>query len=105
MRRLIAAEVAKLFTTKLWLWLLLASMALTALYVSLSIAFGDSPDNPTPLLSSPQGQPRCSRSPPADQAHCSPCWQPSVASTGLTVEFAVPWVALSYCPVRHSSLL
>jgi hypothetical protein len=56
MRRLIAAEFLKLFTTRLWLWLLLASIALTALYVSLSIAFGDNPDNPTPLLSSPQGQ-------------------------------------------------
>jgi hypothetical protein len=31
-------------------------VALTALYVSLSIAFGDDPDNPTPLLSSPAGQ-------------------------------------------------
>jgi ABC-2 type transport system permease protein len=56
MRRLIAAEFHKLFTTRLWLWLLLGSVALTALYASLAIAFGDSPDNPTPPLASPGGQ-------------------------------------------------
>jgi ABC-2 type transport system permease protein len=56
LRRLIAGEVGKLFTTRLWLWLLLASVALTSLYATLSIAFGDDPDNPTPPLSSPGGQ-------------------------------------------------
>jgi ABC-2 type transport system permease protein len=56
MGRLIAAELRKLFTTRLWLWLLLGSVALTALYASLAIAFGDSPDNPTPPLASPAGQ-------------------------------------------------
>ena len=53
MRRLITAEFHKLFTTRLWLWLLLGSVALTALYASLAIAFGDTPDNPTPPLASP----------------------------------------------------
>ncbi|HEV3496800.1 MAG TPA: ABC transporter permease [Actinomycetes bacterium] len=56
MRRLIAAEFHKLATTRLWLWLLLGSVALTALYASLAIAFGDTPDNPTPPLASPAGQ-------------------------------------------------
>lgn len=57
MRRLIAAEFGKLFSTRLWLWLLLASMALTALYASLAIAFGDNnPGNPTPPLTSVEGQ-------------------------------------------------
>lgn len=57
MRLLIAAEFTKLRTTRLWLWLLLASMALTALYASLAIAFGDNnPANPTPPLTSVQGQ-------------------------------------------------
>jgi ABC-2 type transport system permease protein len=56
MRRLITAEFHKLFTTRLWLWLLLGSVALTALYASLAIAFGDTPDNPTPPLASPGGQ-------------------------------------------------
>jgi ABC-2 type transport system permease protein len=56
MVRLVAGELRKLFTTALWLWLLLGSVALTALYASLAIAFGDDPDNPTPPLSSPEGQ-------------------------------------------------
>jgi ABC-2 type transport system permease protein len=55
-RRLVAAELAKLATTRLWLWLLLASMALTALYVSLSIAFADAPDTTTLPPSTPAGQ-------------------------------------------------
>ena len=33
MTRLIQAEFAKLFTTKLWLWLLLCSLGLTALFL------------------------------------------------------------------------
>jgi ABC-2 type transport system permease protein len=56
MRRLITVEFHKLATTRLWLWLLGGSVALTALYASLAIAFGDSPDNPTPPLASPGGQ-------------------------------------------------
>ena len=56
MRRLIAAEFQKLFSTRLWLWLLLGAMALTALYAMLAIAFGDSPGNPSPPLSSDGGQ-------------------------------------------------
>jgi len=56
MRRLIAAEFRKLFSTRLWLWLLLGAMALTALYATLAIAFGDNPNNPTPPLSSVEGQ-------------------------------------------------
>jgi ABC-2 type transport system permease protein len=56
MGRLITAEFHKLATTRLWLWLLLSSVALTALYASLAIAFGDTPDNPTPPLASPGGQ-------------------------------------------------
>jgi ABC-2 type transport system permease protein len=56
MDRLITAEFHKLATTRLWLWLLGGSVALTALYASLAIAFGDSADNPTPPLASPAGQ-------------------------------------------------
>jgi len=54
--RLVAGEARKLFSTWLWVWLLLGSVGLTALYASLAIAFGDSPDNPTPPLSSAAGQ-------------------------------------------------
>lgn len=56
MRRLVAAELGKLLTTRLWLWLLLGSLALTALYAALAIAFAGDPDNPTPPLSTAPGQ-------------------------------------------------
>ncbi|MPZ88626.1 MAG: ABC transporter permease [Nitriliruptorales bacterium] len=56
MRRLVAGEFRKLFSTRLWLWLLLGSMALTALYASLNIAFADDPGNIAPPLSTPAGQ-------------------------------------------------
>ena len=56
MPRLIAGELHKLATTRLWLWLLLASMALTALYAILLIAFADDPSTFTAPLDSPPGQ-------------------------------------------------
>ncbi|PZG02713.1 ABC transporter permease [Micromonospora deserti] len=56
MRRLIAGEIHKLLATRLWLWLLLAAMAITALYASLQIAFSDDPDTWTPPLTTPDGQ-------------------------------------------------
>ena len=56
MHRLIAAEFRKLFTTRLWLWLLLGAMALTALYASLLIGFSDDPDTLTAPLTTPAGQ-------------------------------------------------
>jgi ABC-2 type transport system permease protein len=56
MTRLVAAEFQKLLTTRLWLWLLLGSMAITALYASMNIAFSDDPDTWTLPLSTPQGQ-------------------------------------------------
>ncbi len=56
MRRLVAGEFHKLFTTWLWLWLLAASIALTVLYAGLAIAFSADPDNVAPPLSSAAGQ-------------------------------------------------
>jgi ABC-2 type transport system permease protein len=56
MPRLLAGEFRKLFTTRLWLWLLLASAAITALYAVLDIAFADTPGTWTPPLSTPQGE-------------------------------------------------
>ncbi|HET9141887.1 ABC transporter permease subunit [Actinophytocola sp.] len=56
MTRLVQAEFGKLFSTKLWLWLLLGAFGLTALAVSLTIGFNGQPNNPTPLLSTPEGQ-------------------------------------------------
>lgn len=56
MRRLIAGEFRKLATTRLWLWFLLASMALTSLYASLLIEFADDPDTWTAPLNTAAGQ-------------------------------------------------
>jgi ABC-2 type transport system permease protein len=56
MRRLVAAEFRKLLSTRLWLWLLLASAALTALFATLAIAFDADDDNATPPLWTPEGQ-------------------------------------------------
>jgi hypothetical protein len=56
MTRLVVGEFHKLVTTRLWLWLLLASMALTALYASLLIAFSDDPGTVTYPLSTAAGQ-------------------------------------------------
>jgi ABC-2 type transport system permease protein len=56
MTRLIAGEFRKLCSTRLWLWLLLGAMGLTALYASLLIGFSQDPDTMTAPLSSPEGQ-------------------------------------------------
>lgn len=53
---LIRGEVAKLLSTRLWLWLLLATMALTALFACLNIAFNDDPETLAPPLATAAGQ-------------------------------------------------
>ena len=56
MGRLVHGEFAKLWSTRLWLWLLLATMGLTALFASLNIAFNDDPDTLAPPLATAAGQ-------------------------------------------------
>ncbi|HEU5469764.1 MAG TPA: ABC transporter permease subunit [Actinophytocola sp.] len=56
MTRLVQAEFGKLFSTKLWLWLLLGALGFTALFVSLTIGFEGQEGNPVPPLSTPEGQ-------------------------------------------------
>lgn len=56
MTRLLKAEFIKLFTTKLWLWLLLGAIGMTALIVSLTIGLSGSAGNPNPPLGSEGGQ-------------------------------------------------
>lgn len=56
MPRLLFAEYRKLTSTRLWLWMLLAAAAITALYVSLQIAFADDPDTWTFPLTTVAGQ-------------------------------------------------
>jgi hypothetical protein len=92
-RRLIAAEFAKLATTRLWLWLLAGSIALTALYVSLTIAFSDSrtpkpcrrPPRPVSAWRSPW--------PRAGRARWSPCSAPSVSPASTATAPPPPLLA------------
>ncbi|TCC30730.1 ABC transporter permease [Kribbella speibonae] len=56
MTRLLKAEFTKLFTTRLWLWLLLGATGMVALVVGLTIGLADSPGNPSPPLTTPEGQ-------------------------------------------------
>lgn len=56
MIRLVQAEFTKLFSTKLWLWLLLGSFAMAALFVSLTIGFDGQENNPAPRLTTAEGQ-------------------------------------------------
>jgi ABC-2 type transport system permease protein len=56
MTRLLAAEFRKLVTTRLWLWLLLASMAWTAGYSALAITLGQRPGGLMPPLAGAAGQ-------------------------------------------------
>lgn len=56
MIRPVRGEFAKLLATRLWLWLLLATIALTALFASLNIAFNDDPDTLAPPLATAAGQ-------------------------------------------------
>lgn len=57
MRRVLDAELRKLTTIRVWAWLLIGAVAITALYVSLQIAFADDPNNTWTLpLHSIQGQ-------------------------------------------------
>jgi ABC-2 type transport system permease protein len=56
MARLIKAEFRKLVTTRLWLWLLLASAAWAAGYCGLAISLSQRPGGLTPPLSTAAGQ-------------------------------------------------
>jgi ABC-2 type transport system permease protein len=56
MTQLIGAEFTKLLTTKLWLWLLIGAAGMTALFVSLPIAFEGQEQNPGLPLTSAEGQ-------------------------------------------------
>lgn len=56
MIRLVRGEFRKLFTTKLWLWLLLGAIAVTAMFLGFTIALDGSEGNPQPPLSTPEGQ-------------------------------------------------
>lgn len=56
MIRLVRGEFRKLFTTKLWLWMLLGGIAMSAMFLGFTIAFDGTEGNPQPPLSTPEGQ-------------------------------------------------
>lgn len=56
MTRLVSGEVRKLFTTMIWLWMLLGAFALTAIFMSFTIGFDGAEGNPNPTLSTAAGQ-------------------------------------------------
>lgn len=56
MNRLIMGEVRKLFTTKLWLWMLLGAFAITAMFMGFTIALDGGEGNPNPPLATAAGQ-------------------------------------------------
>ena len=56
MTRLVRGEIRKLFSTMLWLWMLLGALALTATFMSFTIAFDGTEGNPNPPLSTEVGQ-------------------------------------------------
>lgn len=55
MAALIKAEIRKLFSTKLWMWLLLGALAFTTLAAVFTILGSGRQDSPTPSLSTPTG--------------------------------------------------
>lgn len=56
MTRLMRAELRKILATRLWLWLLVAAMALATLFTSLMIVFSTEAGTWTHPLDSPEGQ-------------------------------------------------
>lgn len=56
MNRLVRGEFRKLFTTRLWLWMLLGACAITAMFMSFTIAFDGAEGSPSPPLSTAAGQ-------------------------------------------------
>lgn len=56
MTRLLLGELRKLRTTRLWLWMLIGTFAVTAIFVCVLIPLDGSEGNPNPRLSTPEGQ-------------------------------------------------
>lgn len=105
MRRLVGVELRKLLTVRLWVWLLLAATAITALVVSLQIAFADDPDTWTRPLHTIPGQ----RTLLAAAASASAPLAAVLGATGAAGEFrhstaiptiSPPWPGSSVLPPR-----
>lgn len=96
MIRQIQAEFTKLFTTKLWLWLLLGSFAMTALFVSLTIGFDGSNGNTSPRLTTPEGQRNLFSS-----AAASGIWALILGTIAVTGEFRHQTVTPTFLATPH----
>jgi ABC-2 type transport system permease protein len=99
MTALIRAEFAKLLSTRLWLAILLATMALTALFASLNIAFNDDPDTLAPPLADPAGQ----RLLFATSAGAAQPLVAVLAAIGIAGEYRHRTAATTYLATPHRS--
>ena len=96
MAALIAGEFRKLLSTRLWLWLLLAALGVTALYATLDIAFANTPGTFTLPLTTPQGQ----RTLLAVGAGGSPLVA-VLAAVGVTGEYRHRTVTMTFLATPH----
>ncbi|MDQ2876927.1 MAG: hypothetical protein M3Y33_19835 [Actinomycetota bacterium] len=74
MSRLIAAEFRKLLTTRLWLWILLVSVAWTILYTALVILLNNRTGELVPSLATAPGQHALFAIAAGGAGPLSPCW-------------------------------
>jgi ABC-type transport system involved in multi-copper enzyme maturation permease subunit len=96
MNRLVQAEFGKLFSTKLWLWLLLGAVLLTALFVSLTIGFTDQPNNPAPRLNTVDGQKNL-----LSAASAAGIWTLILGTIAVTGEFRHQTVTPTFLGTPH----
>jgi ABC-2 type transport system permease protein len=98
MIRVVQGEFVKLFTTKLWLWLLLGAIAMTGLFVSLTIGFADqaASQGGAPTLSSAAGQKNLFSS-----AAASSIWSLILGIIAVTGEFRHQTVTPTFLSTPH----
>ena len=98
MINLIKAEFTKLFSTKLWLWLLVGAIAFTALVVSLTVGFdGNSNNNGgAPRLVTPEGQRNL-----FSQAGAANVWALILGAIAVTGEFRHQTVTPTFLATPH----
>jgi ABC-type transport system involved in multi-copper enzyme maturation permease subunit len=96
MIKLIRAEFAKLFSTKLWLWLLLGCFSFTALIVSVTIGTDGQVGNPNPRLSTDAGMGNLFASPSS-----AGVFSLILGAIGLTGEFRHQTVTPTFLATPH----
>jgi ABC-2 type transport system permease protein len=97
MINLIKAEFSKLFTTKLWLWLLIGAIAFTAFVVSITIGFdGQSNNGGTPRVNTPEGQRNLFSS-----AGAANVWALILGAIAVTGEFRHQTVTPTFLATPH----